>query len=416
MKLLYIALFYLLMLYFSIKILHNYYKKLKLKNVVNLMGYILERKNKKGETRYRAEIRINRAGYPAFSKVKTFSSKKVAENWIKKQELEISENPNILYGVSVNQNITLSQAIDRYLEEIGDNYSSSKKYTLTLVKKFEIAKVPITKITPSIFLEHINARKQGIPHLGLKGIAPSTIKYEILNIKSVLSYADVMWEIPVDMNGLAKVMTKLRSTRQIASGNKRDRLPTNDELIRLTEYFYNLWGDWRHKSYPMHIIMWFAIYSCRRQDEICRIRLSDLNENSWLVRDLKNPNGSKGNNKTFLVSDKCRKMIDWATDKENRNKMLKLGYDDDLLFPLLSKTVSSLFTNACKVLAIKDLRFHDLRHEGCTRLAEQGCTIPQIQQVSLHDSWSSLQRYVSVVQRKNVLDYDDVMKIIKENR
>ena len=26
---------------------------------------------------------------------------------------------------------------------------------------------------------------------------------------------------------------------------------------------------------------------------------------------------------------------------------------------------------ACKHLGIEDLRFHDLRHEGCTRLAEK---------------------------------------------
>ena len=55
------------------------------------------------------------------------------------------------------------------------------------------------------------------------------------------------------------------------------------------------------------------------------------------------------------------------------------------------------------------LHFHDLRHEGCTRLSEKGMTIPQIQQVSLHDSWSSLERYVSVKVRKNIMDVEQVI-------
>jgi integrase len=49
-------------------------------------------------------------------------------------------------------------------------------------------------------------------------------------------------------------------------------------------------------------------------------------------------------------------------------------------------------------LGIEDLRFHDLRHEGVTRLFETGLTIPQVAAVSGHRSWSSLQRYTHIKQ------------------
>lgn len=380
------------------------------------MGTIIERKTKKGETRYRAEIRIKRSGYPHFHETKTFSSRKVAENWIKKRELEINENPNILLGVSVNQKMTLSQAIDKYLAEVGGNYGRSKIASLRLIQKFNIANIQLSKITPAVLTEHVALRKQGIPQLGLKGIASSTMNQELLMIRGVLSYANIMWDITLDINGFDRVAGKLRNTRQITRSGIRDRLPTDDELIRLTEYFFKKWESKPSNTYPMHLVIWFAIYSCRRQDEICRIQLKDYKDDSCLVRDLKNPNGSKGNHKTFYVNEKCKYMIDLALSDEYRQRMLKLGHGEEYIFPLNTKTVSRLFTDACHVLGIENLHFHDLRHEGCTRLAEQGCTIPQIQQVSLHDSWSSLQRYVSVVQRKKVLDYDDVMKIIAENR
>ena len=76
--------------------------------------------------------------------------------------------------------------------------------------------------------------------------------------------------------------------------------------------------------------------------------------------------------------------------------------------------MGSEFRKACKLLGIDDLHFHDLRHEGCTRLAEKGMTIPQIQQVSLHDSWSSLERYVSVKVRKNIMDVEQVLKLFNQ--
>jgi len=45
------------------------------------------------------------------------------------------------------------------------------------------------------------------------------------------------------------------------------------------------------------------------------------------------------------------------------------------------------------LLGIDDLHFHDLRHDGISRLFEMGKTIPQAAGVSGHRSWSSLKRY-----------------------
>lgn len=132
------------------------------------------------------------------------------------------------------------------------------------------------------------------------------------------------------------------------------------------------------------------------------------------MRDLKNPNGSKGNNKEFLVTEACNKVIQLLQKKDIRKRMLNRGYDKDLFIPLSPKTIGSEFRNACKLLGIEDLRFHDLRHEGCTRLAEKGLTIPQIQEISLHDSWGSLERYVSVRKRKKTMELEEVLPLIGE--
>jgi len=94
--------------------------------------------------------------------------------------------------------------------------------------------------------------------------------------------------------------------------------------------------------------------------------------------------------------------------------MLKMSGDPNLLVPLSPIAIASEFNQSCKIIGISDLRFHDLRHEGATRLAEKGLSIPQIQQVTLHDTWSSLERYVSVKQRRNVMTLNEMLKIIGE--
>ena len=376
------------------------------------MGTITQRKLVDGSIRYRAEIRINRKDLPIYKESKTFGSKKVAANWLAKREAEIEENPEILFGQEDVIDLTLSNAISKYLAEVGAEYGRTKTYSLKLIQKFPIARHVITKIKSTHIAEHVALRKKGIEDLGLDPVASSTLQHELLHIRGVLSHAAVMWDIDIDLNAFDKATAQLRKTRQISSSQKRDRLPTNDELMALTKYFVQKWRNPNY-SYPMHLIIWFAIYSCRREAEITRMKLIDFDRhnNSWKIRDLKNPTGSKGNHKEFNVLPQCKKIIELLSETEVRAKMLKRGYGDEYLIPLSPKTIGGEFRKACKLLEIDDLRFHDLRHDGCTRLAEQGFTIPQIQQVSLHDSWGSLERYVSVKRRKETLSFEKLLEL-----
>ena len=66
------------------------------------------------------------------------------------------------------------------------------------------------------------------------------------------------------------------------------------------------------------------------------------------------------------------------------------------IFPYEPRSVGAAFTRACHVLGIKDLRFHDLRHEATSRLFERGYQIHEVAQFTLHDSWNELKRYTNL--------------------
>jgi integrase len=63
------------------------------------------------------------------------------------------------------------------------------------------------------------------------------------------------------------------------------------------------------------------------------------------------------------------------------------------VFPYNGRSTGTAFRRACKELKIEDLHFHDLRHEGTSRLFEAGFGIEQVSVVTGHKDWKMLKRY-----------------------
>ncbi|MGC1823540.1 MAG: tyrosine-type recombinase/integrase [Pseudolabrys sp.] len=105
-----------------------------------------------------------------------------------------------------------------------------------------------------------------------------------------------------------------------------------------------------------------------------------------LVRDMKHPGDKKGNDVYCELPTEALAIV------------RSMPRTAPQLFPYSADAISAAFTRACQFLGIKDLRFHDLRHEGISRLFEMGRTIPQAAAVSGHRSWTSLKRYTRIRQ------------------
>ena len=132
----------------------------------------------------------------------------------------------------------------------------------------------------------------------------------------------------------------------------------------------------------MKDIMWFAIHSARRQGEITQLLFSDNNSEhqTGVVRDLKHPS-ERDQIRRFKYTPEAWEIIS------------RQNHDEDRIFPFEPRSIGSAFRQACKLLDIRDLHFHDLRHEATSRLFEAGYSIVEVQQFTLHDSWGTLSRY-----------------------
>jgi integrase len=115
----------------------------------------------------------------------------------------------------------------------------------------------------------------------------------------------------------------------------------------------------------------------------CRLEWTDNDHQTLtgLVRDAKHPREKIGNHLKFKYTPEG-----WAIVQAQLKR-------SSYVFPYKPSTVSDAFTSASHILGIKDLRFHDLRHEAISRLFELGYDIHEVAQFSLHSSWEDLKRY-----------------------
>jgi integrase len=197
-----------------------------------------------------------------------------------------------------------------------------------------------------------------------------------------------MWKYPLDYSEMKEARAVLRHMGIISESEERDRRPTLDELDRLMIHFADRQKR-RPASAPMCRLIAFAIFSTRRQAEISRITWSDFEEehSRVMVRDMKNPGEKIGNDVWCDLPEPAMRII-----KATPKTAVKI-------FPYSASAVGAAFTRACAFLEIKDLHFHDLRHEGVSWLFELGNNIPHVAAVSGHRTWESLKRYTQLRQR-----------------
>ncbi|MFO7189933.1 MAG: site-specific integrase [Pseudomonadota bacterium] len=352
------------------------------------MATIQARKNAKGITRYTAQIRIKRKGVVVHQESRTFPRYAQAEAWAKRREVELAEPGAV--NIAKFGNVSIGALIQRYIDEFEETaqWQRSKATSLRALIKKPIAQISAVELTTERLVQHVKERRA-------EGVAPSTAANDLTWLGVVLRSARAAWGIPAAADEVAKAQTLLRNLRLIGRPKQRDRTPTYEELQALDAYFERQ-DRRRNTEIPMRRMMWFAIYSTRREAEICRLMWEDNDPERLLgiVRDAKHPRQKIGNNRAFRYTPQA-----WAI-----MQMQPRSSDDGRIFPYDSKTVSARFTRACHVLGIEDLHFHDLRHEGTTRLFERGLTIPEVAAHTLHESWAMLKRYTHIVKRGRVLD------------
>ena len=341
------------------------------------MGTISERKRKDGSTAYLAQIVVKQGGKILHRENRTFPGRREAAGWIARREDELHR----VGSEKLPDDTLLADVIDRYTTESLRQIGRTKAQVLRAILRHPIAHMRCSRIRSADIVAFAR-------DLATSGRKPQTVANYLSHLAACFAVARPAWGYPLDPQQMADAVTVAKRLGITSRSRARDRRPTIEELDRLIDHFDRV----RHKridSNPMADIVLFAIFSTRRQDEITRLAWADLDEEHAriLVRDMKHPGEKTGNDHWLDLPPEAMAVIQRQPRKDAR------------IFPASTEAVTASFTRACKVLGIEDLHFHDLRHDGISRLFELGWTIPQVAMVSGHRSWQSLKRYTHIRQR-----------------
>lgn len=340
------------------------------------MATITARKRANGTTAYRALVRIKRCGNVVFKETRTFDRKVAAQSWAKRLELEL-EKPGAIDARQLSQ-VKLGELITRYIDEVGqiNPLGRTKRFTLEKLANSSLADLPARELSPQHIINFCIDRKN-------QGAGPATVLQDVAFLRSVLNVVKPIWGLPLDASAIELAQPTLKKLNLVGKGHKRDRRPTPEEINQLNDHFKS--RDQRSEL-PMLAIFNFAILTAMRQSEICGITWQDLdpNKKTVIIRDRKDPSNKQGN-------DQQVPLLGGAFDLAMQQKRVATR-----IFPYNARSVSAAFTRSCAKLKIFDLRFHDLRHEGASRLFELGYSIEQVALVTGHKDWNMLRRYTQL--------------------
>lgn len=317
--------------------------------------------------KWRAQVR--RKGQPVYTR--TFDTKAAAERWARQLEADMDRGNQPAPGkkvLLVSELITAYRKLREQARPISD--SSTEHYTLLHLER-HLGKRDAQRLTPQDLVGYCGARKD-------EGAGAYTCNMDISKLGTVLRYAALASKVTLpDVVGQARPL--LTHLGLIGGGGKRERRPTQDELQRLVEYL-----EREHGALYADVVR-FAVLTAMRRGEITRLRWEDVDaaKKLVLVRDRKHPRKKAGNNEWIpLLGDA------WA--------IVQRQAKGELIFPVHEQTLSKYFRWACQALSIPDLHFHDLRHEGTSRLFEQGYEVQQVALVTGHKDWRHLKRYTNL--------------------
>lgn len=325
-----------------------------------------------GTIRYRCTVGVKKDGKYIFRENKTFSKVSAAKSWGVRRVAEIEQS-----GLPKKESptkIKVFELIQMYLDEpgLGGKSGKTKKYVLNSLKSSSLGNIYLSKLSVNDVIEHCKLRRSA-------GAGPNTVSQDVSYLTVALNSAKSVFDIEYTDNPARDAKPILNQMGIIAKSNVRSRRPTKEEIQLILDALTKRESR-KQCRIPYRDIFMFSILSCMRIGEVCKILWSDVDysNRSVIVRDRKDPRKKSGNHMSVPL-------LGEAWDILNRQDKI-----NERIFPYSSQSVSKGVHKVRDALGIEDLRYHDLRREGASRLFEAGFSIEDVAQVTGHKSLTTL--------------------------
>ena len=308
------------------------------------------------------QARVQRKDQPSIAK--SFNNKTDALKWARNVESQLD-----LGTLAPKQTMPhLMPMVDRYVEEVTPTKKgkSQERYRANHFRKTKLADITIDKITGEVVAQYRDSR--------LKEVSPNTVRLELAFLSVVFEQCRKEW-------GLA-VSNPLRQIRMPKPGKPRQRRLEAGEEEALLQ------ACRESGAHYLQTFVILAIETGMRFGELAGVAWENLNLQK---RTIYLPDTKNGSPRTVPLSTRALNAI--QTQPRSIDGRLFSVKPGSIRSAFLIALYRAQATQPDSKMFLRELRFHDLRHEAVTRLFERGLNPIEVGMVSGHKTLSMLQRY-----------------------
>lgn len=265
----------------------------------------------------------------------------------------------------------------------------------------------LSDITPKIIEQYKEARLNTIYSTKIinnktihKYITPATVNRETGVLSKMFSLAIA--------NNYIKT-NPVRAVKKLKVTNKIERhLSVNEEhkLIAICNddfSFLNLPDNeqqklqikYKNKHSYLEPILIMALNTSMRKSEILNMTWDCVDFKNNEISALNTKNGKKN---TIPMSNKLHKILKEIRKKEPHTTYVFTNPKTNTKYQDITKS----FKTICKLANIKNLRFHDLRHTGATRMVASGIPLPIVKEILNHAKIQTTMRYAHTIHAQKI--------------
>lgn len=306
------------------------------------------------------QVQIRRRGLPP--QVRTFPSLKEAKIWARAVESSIDSGRFI--DPAPLRKTTLREIFQRYREEVSP---TKKGHHSEVLRLQALERAPLASLAlVDISAPGVAAYRDGLLRAGRM---PSTVNRTLNLISSVLNHARREWALQVE--------NPLKDVRRPSAGPGRDRRLLPGEEERLFVELGRARNSW------IVPLVGLALETAMRRGELLALDWSRVDPSRRVahLQDTKN-----GRPRGIPLSPRAIAILEGLHGDEPPSS--------GPVFRATAEAVKLAFQRAVQRAGLEDFRFHDLRHEAISRLAERGdLSILEVAAISGHRDLRLLQRY-----------------------
>lgn len=324
---------------------------------------------KRGKASWQAQIR--HIGFPNQSK--TFKTRLAAQRWINSTTSDMEAGA--WNDLRLQRSIFVSDLLRRWRDSLHPNtkvFCDSKLHTVEFLAR-ELEGVSLAAFDNEFIMEYAKRRSETVRR--------STLGTELSYLSQCIDFCRTIFKTPLPFNPVHEVRGVLGQLNMVGGSRCVERRLRDGEYELLQDIDMTPW---------LRPVMDIAVNSAMRQGEIFRMKWSDLDfkKGTIFIKDRKDPKEKEGNDQIIPMFPPVREALLRAQEFT--------GDDGRVLHVTSTKSIGDAFRRVRIKAGIYDLRFHDLRHEGVSRLFEKGWSIPQVAAVSGHKDWTQLKRYTQL--------------------